>query len=106
MGHEDLSDMFDPVVKENRAFTDLLTFDSLSALMNNTYHNAITIVNTQANTTFIITNVIIYKYRVFPIGNYVKIMLKTEELVGYAHLVFETTKPEFGKLLNLHTTLI
>lgn len=99
MGHQDLPLGFDFTVKENRAFTDLV----LLALNTNQQQcqNAVNLLNSQYKTTFIVQNIVYYYYRVFPLGEYGKVTIKNDSVVGNIHLV-SSNDQQTNSLINWH----
>jgi len=61
--------------------------------------------NIQYKTTFIIINIIYYRYRVFPLGNYLKITLKNDTIVGNLHLI-DNNANKTTELVNWHQEVI
>jgi len=57
--------------------------------------------NIKYQTTFVILNIIYYRYRVFPLGNYIKVTLKNDTVVGNLHLI-SNNQPQNTELLNWH----
>jgi hypothetical protein len=100
MGHQDLSATFDVASKESRAFTDLSSLE-LTNSTEGSYNAVISTLNTHYRTTFIIINIIYYRYRVFPMGNYIKVTLKNDAIVGNVHLI-SNNQPQTISLINWH----
>ena len=86
MGHKDQPSSFDPTLKESRVLTPLSTLE-LTAATVPTYTAVLDSLNTQYTTSFKIVNVVYVRYRVFPLGNYTKVTLKDETVVGNLHLI-------------------
>lgn len=100
MGHKDQSSSFDPTLKESRVLTPLSTLE-LTPVTVPTYTAVLDSLNTQYKTSFKIINVVYVRYRVFPLGNYTKVTLKDEAVVGNLHLV-SNNQPQTTEILNWH----
>lgn len=100
MGHQDLSSTFDPALTENRAFTNLSSLSN-STGTESAYQTVVNELNVKYHTTFVIQQIIYYRFRVFPLGSYIKVTLKNETTVGNLHLI-SNNQPKSHELFNWH----
>ncbi len=86
MGHEDMPLDFDPSLKENRAFKDLILLENNDA-NSGVFNNTVNYLNSKYNVKYTIIDIVYYYYRVFPIGRYVKVTIKDLSTVGNLHII-------------------
>ena len=61
--------------------------------------------NVQYKTVFSVLNVVYVRYRIFPLGNYTRVTLKNDSVVGNLHLI-NSAQPESVEIPNWHAVPI